>query len=246
LIDVSFNDAKTLVTERALGMQVATTDNAIEEAIAAASPPQQAPEDPLMAALKADEIQNPTDVSIDLFVNGRSFGSPTPAALTSSDADGIHGLVVRQPALGLLRACLGMCPKSDKYEMVAPDPTGLNGDIQIPLQVSIPQLGRRWALPLENGFGEDMSLALTVGPDGNLNTLSFQNNSTLGAGLAAIGTAASTYQTSVANRNTAIAAQNAAAAAVAAYPDTVLKSQVDCVQQQTTLLKTDVKPAIGC
>ena len=244
LIDVSFNGSKTLVTERAPGMQGATSTHPDAQTSSASTPV--APDDALLAALRDSEIQNPTDVSIDLFVNGWSFESLTPTALTTNEADGIHGLVVRQPALGLLRACLGVCPPSDKYEMVMPDPTGLNGDLQIPLQVTVPQLGRRWALPLDNGFGQDMSLALTVGADGNVNVLSFQDNSTLGAGLAAIGTAGTTYQTSLANRNTAIAAQNTAAAAVAAYPDAVLKSQVDCVQQQTTLLKADQKPAIGC
>ncbi|KAE8758401.1 hypothetical protein FSO04_18570 [Paraburkholderia madseniana] len=214
-----------------------------------------------------------TDVSFELFVRKFSLRPPTatsdPSAprVAPGGATEHDGLVVRQPATGFFRACLGLCRPADKFGVVPPDPTGANVDLQQQVQVSVPQLGKKLDMPLHNGFGQDMSLALTLGPDGAMNILSFQDNSTIGAGLTAVGNAGAAYTSAVTARNAAITARNGAvtgqeglavsneqiavgyaglAGTNASFADNALKAQADCIQQEQTIVKNGRSPTVQC
>lgn len=199
-----------------------------------------------------------SDVSIDLYVQHWSYSTHAecPIQKDSSGSKEIRvcpgdqtvrsGIVLRQPALGLVRACIGSCPQPDKFEVATNNKEAGDGDVAVPFPVSVPQLGKKLVMPVHNPFGRDTNLTLTLGPDGTLTTLSVQDNSTIAAGLTGVGNAATAYTNAIAARNTAIAAQNTAAAAVAGYPDTVLKGQADCLQQQAAIVKAGGTPAIQC
>ncbi|MFT4506517.1 hypothetical protein [Caballeronia sp. 15711] len=172
-----------------------------------------------------------------------------------------NGVEVRQPALGTVRVCIGSddankgrsCTPLDERGVIPADNDGTDRDLAAPVKVSIPQLGKKFALTLHNGFGDDVTLALALGADGSMNTLSFVNNSTAANGLTAVTNASTGYTAALTAENTAITARNGAVTAAntaqvsnAQFADTVLKAQSDCLQQQAAILKVGEVPAIGC
>ncbi|WP_322092527.1 hypothetical protein [Paraburkholderia bannensis] len=223
----------------------------------------------------SDLVPVADDISFELSIR-RFWLSAAPAntstkgsAATATSGGTVQhdGLVVRQPAIGYFRTCLGACQPPDEYGVVAPDPNGTNLDLEPQVQVSVPQLGKKLELPLHNGFGQDMSLGLTLGPDGSMNVLSFQDNSTIGAGLTAVGNAGTAYTNAMTARNGAITARNGAITAQeglatsaeqiavgyaglattnASYADNALKAQADCIQQAQTIVKNGRSPTVQC
>jgi len=163
------------------------------------------------------------------------IAAPSPASA---------GIVVREPARGIFRTCLGQCQAPDQFFASITGTNGINIDLQKqPLAISVPQLGRKLIMPLHNHIGQDMNLTLAMGADGSLLAMSFQDSSTIAASLTAVGNAATTYMNGVSARNTAIAADNTATSSQAALatteatlPDLQMKSLVDCYQQQQTLI----------
>ncbi|RKP57657.1 hypothetical protein [Pararobbsia silviterrae] len=222
-----------------------------------------------------DLVPESTDVSFELFVRKFSLGV-APAKGTQAASGSVatsggpiqhDGLVVRQPATGFFRACLGTCQAPDAFGVVPPDAAGVNVDLEPQLQVSVPQLGKKLHMPLHNGFGQDMTLAVTLGPDGSTNVLSFQDNSTIGAGLTAVANAGTTYTSAVTAQNGAITARNGALTAQeglavsneqiaagyaglattnASFADNALKAQADCIQQAQTIIKNGRSPTVQC
>ncbi|WP_236572866.1 hypothetical protein [Burkholderia sp. 8Y] len=158
----------------------------------------------------------------------------------------VAGLVVRQPIAGRLRVCLSLCAPLDENWYAPVDPANAKGDIMAPVTVSIPQFGRHLVLPVDNRFAQNLNISLTVGADGAPSVLSYQSDSSLAAGVSAVGTGASAYTNAINARNTAIAAQNSAATSVATYPDTALKAQADCMQQQAAIVKLGGTPSVPC
>ncbi|WP_233827729.1 hypothetical protein [Paraburkholderia sp. ZP32-5] len=275
-------DATQAASEAAASAPAAASDAAIAAADAAAaaeaasSAASKAHQPVATAALVVPEVD---DVSFHLFVRKYSFGGlakkkdqPVPAKASASRsvvvapqvASGVateeEGLVVRQPAVGYYRTCLGVCREPNIRGVVMQDPAQKDVDLLPEMPVSVPQLGKTLHLPLHNTFGKDMTLGVIVGADGAVNTLSFQDNSTIGSGLTAIGGAATAYTSTVTAQNAAITARNGAitaqegvltsnaslASSNASFADNALKAQSDCISQAQAIVKAGKLPTVAC
>lgn len=127
----------------------------------------------------------------------------------------LKGVVVRQPARGLLRICLAACPNIGDFGLLTVDGNQVPYDLITPTVVVIPQFGKTVVLPLHSHLGVDATLGLTLASDGSINMISFGSTTNVAGGVSSIGNAAVAESTARANENTAIAAHNTAVGAAA-------------------------------
>ncbi|WP_152601664.1 hypothetical protein [Burkholderia paludis] len=179
---------------------------------------------------------------------------PTAATDPASDANGqIKGLVLRQPAAGLARTCLGKCLDPDTQGVVITQTTSANADLAPSVPITLPQLGKRILVPLHTHVGDDVTISATLSADGAPTVLSLANTSTLAQGLTAVSGAANSYSTAlgaentaIGQRNTALTAQSTLSTTNATLNDTKLKAQADCLVQQAAIVKAGGTPVAGC
>jgi hypothetical protein len=172
---------------------------------------------------------------------------------SSPTAANVDGVVIRQPARAVLRVCQGECVARLLYGLLPVDKNNVAYDVAVPIDVVVPQYGKKIILPLHNHIGTDVSLGLTLGADGSVSSLSFGSTTNVAAGVNAIGaagnaatTAITADDTAIAAHNTAVAAASTAAVANAQYADTVLKAQADCIAQQAAIVKSGQTPSVQC
>ncbi len=190
------------------------------------------------------KVPGDTLVTIKVAVEPWSHAAPNTSATASVDK--IDGLVIRQPALASMRVCMNSCGMADALGVLPRDAKGVNIDLAPITRVVLPQMGKRLTLPLHNSLGTDVTLALALAPDGSVNTLSMQSNTTAAAGLGAVSSAAGAYSTAITARNTAITASNGAAVTSVQFADTILKAQADCLAQQALIVKAGGTPTVSC
>ncbi|WP_250495408.1 hypothetical protein [Caballeronia sp. GAWG1-1] len=145
------------------------------------------------------------------------------------------------------------------YQVVADRPF-LEQAIVQETSIALPQFGKKIRMPLHNKIGQDGTLQISVASNGSLNLLAFRNNSNVASGISSIGSAGTAYSTAISNKDTAIAARNTAlnsgitystglytlGADQAGVSDQILKSQADCLAQQSTIIKAGGTPKADC
>jgi hypothetical protein len=200
------------------------------------------------------------------------YVSPMPP-ITSVPKLQVGGIVVRDPALGVLRTCLGTCrgqlassqQNADIGENSDPDANmgfrpisgaddpnnsyiEVTQDIAPALPVQLPQFGRVVIQPLKNGLFETSSVSVALNADGSIASVGNQDSSALSGstGLGAVTSAANAEASAIAARNTAVGAQNTAIMNAASLVDTVNKNLADCLTQQAAILKAGGRPIGSC
>ncbi len=188
----------------------------------------------------------------------------SPIAAEDPEPDGI---MVRDPALSVLRTCLGQCNghlkgdgsadaistdddiqnqfKAGGADLIAMD---TSNDLAPALTVPLPQLGRFEVLPLKNGVFQTSSISVALNSDSTISTMSNQSaNAIAGStGLGAVTTTAATVTGGIGSKNTAIAAENTATLSALSYADTVNKNQADCLAQMKLILAAGRRPNATC
>jgi hypothetical protein len=189
---------------------------------------------------------------------------------TAKPSDYRSGVVYRDPALSVLRTCLGICGGALKPQAagtlpstaIAPgvvtsedldnDLVETTGDVSGSIAVPIVQLGRLYVQPLRNVLFQTSVAALTVAADGSIASVGTQSSSAAAAGFTAATGAANAQASAIAAHNTAVGAQNTAGAAqttattaAATYADTVNKAIADCLTQQAAIVKAGGRP-VAC
>jgi hypothetical protein len=184
---------------------------------------------------KALALTSPVFIQVEL--NTWTMGPQPPATPQAQTTS----LVLRDPALGILRLCRGNCVSSAPATL-----TDVTGDLMTPINLAFGQFGRELVLPLNNQIFENSSLALALNADGSISSQGNHSTPTVAAGIGTagqIGTAIGTNQT---NRNTSIAAQNSAEATKASAVDTANKTLADCLSQQQAVRAAGGTPIGAC
>lgn len=160
-------------------------------------------------------------ITIELNVDNSTIGASSPSAATADAPAGDmpKGLVVRDPAVGVLRLCDGSCGTSALDGGVL---VGRPEDIATNSFVVLPQLGRLLVLPLRNALFQSSKLSVSLNADGTLASVGLQASGSLAQGLA--GTAAAAK-----DEMAATAAHNASRAAQAQFPTLVNQAIANCL-----------------
>ncbi|WP_143787639.1 hypothetical protein [Paraburkholderia phenazinium] len=184
---------------------------------------------------KALALTSPVIIQVEL--NTWTMGPQPPATPQTQTTS----LVLRDPALGTLRACRGSCVSSAPATL-----TEVTGDLTTPVTLAFGQFGRSLVLPLKNQVFENSSLALLVNADGSLSSQGNHSTPTLATGLGTAGQIGTTIGTNQTNRNTSITAQNTAEATNASAVDTANKTLADCLSEQQAVRAAGGTPIGVC
>ena len=171
-------------------------------------------------------------VILEALLDGHSVvAKPEPAG----DAPG--GIVVREPAYGVLRICEADCTVAT----ATLTETTRERSARVPLAVG--QLGQLLVLPQKSALFENAHLAIKLNADGTIASIGHRSVSAAAQGLAGASAAAKDYATAVAAGNTAATAINAARAAEAQYPNVVNQALSACLTAATAIRNAGGTPA---
>lgn len=154
--------------------------------------------------------------------------------------DNPHGLVVRDPAIGVLVICHEACARMA-------DLMDTSNEMAARTAIAVPQFGRILVLPERSGLFQNAELTLTLNADGSIATIGYHNLSTFAGlmGLGGIGQTADAVAAGAGQRNTGIAAENTALGAQAQLPDNYNKALADCLASAAAVVKAGGKP-VAC
>ena len=195
------------------------------------------------AATAAFLVTQPLIVSLELkaFTVGgplrQATGTPAAGDLTQERPDGI---VIRDPAQGVLRLCRGACSPSDQ------ELHDVSGEIAPPVAVAVGQFGRMFVFHLKNRLFENSTFAIALAADGSISSVGNHTAGTLAAGLGTLGDAGTAAVTNTAAYNTALAARNTNALNGAALTGTLNKDLADCITNQELARKAGAVPIGTC
>ena len=177
---------------------------------------------------------------------------------SKADPDGI---VYRDPATAILRACLGPCggvlttAALALGAAAAPADASLlhdgkmietSNDISPATLVQVAQFGQFRIQPLTNVLFQTTAVSVTHNADGSIASMGTQSSSGLATGLTGLGTAATSQASAETARNTAVTAVNTANLNQVQYVDNVNKARADCLAQQQAILKANGQPVGSC
>lgn len=143
------------------------------------------------------------------------------------------GLILRDPAVGLLRVCKGPCATPNEAGVVSID------NVLSSAPVVVPQLGRKLVVPLRNTFAQNSSLEVTLSEDGVITKLGIKNASTLSQTATGLGSNADALKAAQDARDKA-----QAAAQTKTRDDN--KRLADCLEAQKTIAKDGGTPISVC
>jgi hypothetical protein len=146
------------------------------------------------------------------------------------------GLVLRDPAIGLLRLCKGACPLPQGGMMSVDNVISVTN-------VVVPQLGRRVVLPLHNRVAENSVLDVSISEDGVITKLGVHSTSTAASSITALGANADAAKSVLDARTKA---QNDALTASKNRAKDDNKTLADCLEAQKTIVKDGGSPVGTC
>jgi hypothetical protein len=208
-----------------------------------------------------------TPVNLQLAVNawtvGRDWNDPGLDGSAASANAPTNGLIVRDPALGLVRTCLGPCTgllvanaagQGVKSNVVTASDnpnntiTEVTADLAPALPLPLPQLGRFEIEPVEDGLFESSTASATLNADSTVSSVGNQSSNVVAGttGLGAVTASANAEASGIAARNTAVGAVNTAASSAATNVDNLNKALADCLTQQAAILHAGGKPIGSC
>jgi len=165
---------------------------------------------------------------------------------TTLNLDSPGGLVIRDPASGVLRVCDGICDSTGDSGEGMVDTTK---DLMPRSTVSLSQFGRFLVLPERSELFENATLTVNMNSDGTIANIGHHSLSAAASGLTGISGAATAEAQGIAARNAAIGAQNTATGAQntakafqVQFPDTVNKALADCLASHAAILKAGGQP----
>jgi hypothetical protein len=232
-------------------------------------PPLPAPASGAAAAQAAEPVTDLPDSQIIIYAYeatlpagvGTKGGSYTSDQIVDPSGDKSDGVMLRQPAIGYARVCMGHCKPADSQGIVMAQAMMPDYDLtatKTPL--TIPQLGKHYKVKMHAHIGDDVNVGFTLGADGAPLSLSLTNTSTAAQGMTSVGSAANAYSAAVTAQNGAITAANGAVTAQegiatsnaslavsnAQLNDNKLKAQSDCLTQQAAIIKLGATPVTTC
>jgi hypothetical protein len=152
------------------------------------------------------------------------------------------GVVIRDPAVGVLRACDGECAKDPAAPTGATDVTG---EIVARAPLTLPQLGQLIELPQKSALFENASLVVKLNADGSISGLGRRSASTAATGLAGVSAVAKDQMAATAAVNTATAASNASRLSEAQFPNAVNQALLTCLDAAAKIRAANGTP-VAC
>lgn len=172
--------------------------------------------------------------SVHLVLDVPSWSHP-PEKTTSAAVT--RGLVLREPAIGTLRACLGACPVPGKNGVATVD------NVLRAVNAVVPQLGHKLILPLRNTLTQTSVLDVTMSEDGVLTKVGLRSETGVAATLANLGANAEAARGATEAHDKAKAAALTAAQNKARDENKLL---ADCLAAQKTIRDNGGTPIGSC